>query len=349
MLSLHIPRGIRRGDKIAAVSPSWGGPSIFPDRYQAGKRQFEAIFGVEIIEMPNTLAPAEYVAQYPEARADDLMQAFADPSIAGIIATIGGDDSIRLLPHLDLEVLRRNPKIFIGFSDTTALHFACLTAGVRSYYGPSLMAGFAENGGMHKFSIDACVRALTAPVPMGVVPANHEGWVGGSTDWSNLSLQHERRQLEKADPPRIVQGRGKAAGHLLGGCAEVLGMVNGSPWWPPLNVWQGAVLFYETSGDAPEPQHVQYWLRNLAAQGILQSLNGILIARPDPPPGRENYRDNLEAAFTDSLGEAGLSDLPVLAGLDFGHTQPMLTLPYGALVEIGCSDASLTILDAGVS
>lgn len=155
MLSLKTPRGLRRGDKVAAVSPSWGGPAVFPDRYQAGKRQFEAIFGVEVVEMPHTLAPADYVAHHPKARAADLMQAFSDTSIAGIVATIGGDDSIRLLPHLDLDVLRQNPKVFIGFSDTTALHFACITAGLRSFYGPSLMAGFAENGGMHRFSIDA--------------------------------------------------------------------------------------------------------------------------------------------------------------------------------------------------
>lgn len=106
----------------------------------------------------NALAPADYLSQHPDARTDDLMQTFAVSSIAGIVTTIGGDDSIRLLPHLDLDVLWHNPKVFIGFSDTTALHFACVTAGVRSYYGPSLMAGFAENGGMHKFSIDACVR-----------------------------------------------------------------------------------------------------------------------------------------------------------------------------------------------
>jgi muramoyltetrapeptide carboxypeptidase LdcA involved in peptidoglycan recycling len=348
MLPLKIPKALKRGDKVAAVSPSWGGPSIFPDRYKAGKRQFEAIFGVEIVEMPHTLAPADFIAKNPKARADDLMAAFADPGIAGIVTTIGGDDSIRLLPHLDLNILRQNPKIFIGFSDTTSLHFACLTAGIRSCYGPSLMAGFAENGGMHRFSVDAALRALSDTSPMGVVPANEEGWVSGGTDWSSPALQGQRRPLHKADAPRMLQGQGIARGHLLGGCAGVLEMVKGSPWWPPLTAWKGAVLFYETSENAPEPQYIRYWLRNLAAQGILQVLNGILIARPDPA-GRTDYRNALEAAFMQCLAEAGLADLPVMAGLDFGHTQPMLTLPYGAQVEIDCASARLTILEAGVS
>lgn len=348
MHSLKIPRGLRRGDKVAAVSPSWGGPSLYPDRYKAGKRQFEEIFGVEIVEMPHTRAPADYLARHPEARASDLMQAFADADIAGIVSTIGGEDSVRLLPHLDLDVLRQNPKVFMGFSDTTALHFACFTAGLRSFYGPSLMAGFAENGGMHKFSIDAAIRPLSDTAPMGTVPNNEVGWVGGSTDWGEPTLQKTPRPLNTAQPPRILQGRGKALGHLMGGCAEVLEMVKGTPWWPPLEVWKGAILFYETSEDAPPPQYIRYWLRNLAAQGILKGLNGILLGRADPA-GKTDYQADLENALIQSLGEAGLNDLPVLSGLDFGHTQPMLTLPYGAHAEIDCVSQRLTILEAGVS
>ena len=87
--------------------------------------------------------------------AADLMEAFADPSIAGIITSIGGDDSIRLIPHLDLAVIAANPKVFLGFSDTTTLHFACLAAGVTSFYGPAVMAGFGENAGMQTATYSA--------------------------------------------------------------------------------------------------------------------------------------------------------------------------------------------------
>ena len=134
------------------VSPSWGGPGTVPARYAAGKRQFEQGFGIEMVEMAHTLAPADWVRANPQARAEDLMAAFADPGIVGIVASIGGDDAIRLIPYLDLELIRRNPKVFIGFSDTTSLHLACYAAGITSFYGPSLMAGFAENGGIHRFT-----------------------------------------------------------------------------------------------------------------------------------------------------------------------------------------------------
>src|SRR5688572_25192737 len=96
------PRKLNPGDKIATVSLSWGGPSVFPHRYQIGVQQLKDEFRLQVMEMPNTLRDADWLAKNPRARADDLMQAFADPSIKGIFATIGGDDSIRLLPFIDL-------------------------------------------------------------------------------------------------------------------------------------------------------------------------------------------------------------------------------------------------------
>lgn len=348
MISLVKPPRLKRDDKVAVVSPSWGGPATFPHRYEAGKRQIEEVFGLRVVEMPHTLAPAEHLAKHPEARAADLMAAFADPEIAGIIATIGGDDCIRLLPHLDLGVIAANPKVFLGFSDTTALHFACAAAGLCSFYGPSLMAGFAENGGMHRYTVDALRRALFSAEPIGLVPLNDEGWTVEHLDWSQPELQARKRTLQPADRPRILQGKGIASGRLLGGCAEVIEMVKATSWWPPLDQWRGAILFYETSEDAPPPQFIRYWLRNLAAQGILGVLSGILIARADPK-GDPGYQAAIETAFLDCLAEANLTTLPVLSGLDFGHTQPMLTLPYGAMAEIDCSRGALVIKESGVT
>lgn len=345
--SLAKPRRLVPGDRIAAVSPSWGGPGAYPGRYEAGKRQFEAEFGIEVVEMAHTLAPPDWVRANPQARAGDLMAAFADPAIAGIVATIGGDDAIRLLPYLDLAVIRRNPKAFIGFSDTTSLHLACFAAGLTSFYGPSLMAGFGESGGMHRLAAEGVRRALFEPGPIGLIGRNTEGWTVERLDWGDAGAQSQRRVLRPADQPRILQGSGTVSGHLLGGCAEVLEMAKGTAWWPPLTDWDGAILFYETSEDAPDPAFIRYWLRNFAAQGILRRLTGLLLARPDPG-GDDTYRERLEAAVTETLAEEGLGNLPVLSGLDFGHTSPMLTLPYGAMAEIDCATAALTITEVGV-
>ncbi len=348
MPQLIRPKHLAPGDTIATVSPSWGGAGTFPQRYAAGKAQLEQVFGVKVVEMPHTLAPADWVAQNPQARADDLMAAFADPSIAGIIATIGGDDCIRLLPFLDLGVIRANPKVFLGFSDTTALHLACYAAGVTSFYGPSIMAGFAENAGMHDYMVDGVRRALFATEPVGTVPENTEGWTTEHLSWADPSLQSQRRRLVPADAPRILQGSGVATGPLLGGCAEVLEMVKGTAWWPDKAAWQGAILFFETSEDAPSPNFIRYWMRNYAALGIVDGLAGLLIARADTR-GDDGYQHAIETAILQVLAEAGRGDLPVLAGLDFGHTQPMLTLPYGVQARIDCAAATLTIVESGVS
>lgn len=346
--SLISPRRLKPGDRIAAVSPSWGGPGTFPARYEAGKRQFEQTFGVEIVEMAHTRASADWLRANPAARAEDLMAAFADPTIAGIVASIGGDDSIRLLPHLNLAVIRGNPKVFLGFSDTTSLHLACHAAGLASFYGPSLMAGFAENGGMHRFTAEALRKALFEVEPIGLVAPNQEGWTAERSNWGDPAAQARTRRLHPADPPRMLQGSGIVLGRLLGGCAEVLEMAKGTAWWPPLAAWDGAILFYETSEEAPDPGYVRYWLRNFAAQGILGRLAGMLMARPDPGSDM-SYRGRLETAVVETLAEEGLAGLPVLSGLDFGHTQPMLTLPYGAMARIDCAAATVTIIESGVA
>ena len=101
-------------------------------------------FGLIVVETTYALRDPEWISRNPQARADDLMRALADPTIKAIISMIGGEDSIRLLPYIDLNIIRTNPKIFMGYSDTTITHYICWKAGLSSFYGPSFMAGFAE-------------------------------------------------------------------------------------------------------------------------------------------------------------------------------------------------------------
>ncbi len=104
MFDLIKPKRLKAGDKIATVSLSWGGAGTIPNRYEAGKRELSDKFGVTVIEMPHTLKSADWIGRNPKARADDLMQAFDASSISGIISCIGGDDSIRTLPYVDIDI-----------------------------------------------------------------------------------------------------------------------------------------------------------------------------------------------------------------------------------------------------
>ncbi len=342
------PQVLRPGDRVAIVSTSWGGPAVFPHRYEAGKRYLADTFGLKPIEMPHALHDADWLDRNPQARADDIHQAFSDPSIKAIIASIGGDDAIRLIPHIDLDVIAKNPKIFLGYSDPTVLHFGCLKAGIGSFYGPTIMAGFAENGGMHAYAEASLRKAVFQADPTGEVEPNREGWTAEHLPWKDPENQSRRRALTPSTGPRVLQGAGIVRGHLIGGCAEVLEMLKGSEWWPPLDYWNGAILFYETSEEAPPATLVLRWLRNFAAQGVLSRLSGIMLGRPGGQTD-ETYRKDQEQAVMRALAEAGLQRLPVLAECDFGHTDPMATLPYGVMAEIDCSRARLTFLEPGVT
>ncbi len=139
---------------------SWGAAGDLPYRYQKGKERLNKIFNLEVTETQHALQPAQWIYNNPEARANDLMEAFSDPSVKAIISNIGGDDSIRMLPYIDLDIIRNNPKIFLGFSDSTITHFICLKAGLSSFYGTSLLVGFAENVSMHDYQISDIKRTL---------------------------------------------------------------------------------------------------------------------------------------------------------------------------------------------
>src|SRR4029453_705809 len=189
------PARLRPGDTVAAVTLSWGGPGTCPHRYAVGKQQFEQEFGCRVIETRHALRNAAWIAANPKARADDLMEAFADRWIRAVISTIGGDDSIRILPFLDLKVLRSDPKIFMGYSDTTVTHFACMAAGLTSFYGPAFMSGFAENCGMHRYLVDSVRRALFSAEPIGRVSPNTDGWTVEFLEWSDPANQSRLRTL----------------------------------------------------------------------------------------------------------------------------------------------------------
>jgi muramoyltetrapeptide carboxypeptidase LdcA involved in peptidoglycan recycling len=344
---LRRPRALKVGDTLAVVSPSWGGPATFPKRYEAGKRYIEDSFGLRVIEMPNAMRPAEWLDQNPAARADDLHLAFCDPAIAGIVATIGGDDAIRLIPHLDLNVMRSNPKILLGYSDTTALHFACLKAGIGSLHGPSVMSGFAENGGMSATSRDSFYRAAFDPAPCGDLMVASEGWTSEHLDWSDPTNQQRLRARKPSRGLRCLRGAGAVTGRLIGGCGDVLEMVKGTSWWPPLDYWDGAVLFYETSEEMPHEGLILRWMHNLGAQGILSRISGVLLGRPG---GQMSDAQKLaqEASILRALDELGLDSLPVIADLDIGHTDPILTLPYGVMTKIECDPPRVRILEGAV-
>jgi len=280
MKTLIKPSKLISGDTIAAISLSWGGAGLFPDRYAIGKNRLKEIFGLNVIETKHALRDPEWIYNNPQARAADLMDAFNNPDIKGIFSIIGGDDSIRLLPYIDYDVIRRNPKIFLGFSDTTVTHFICLKAGIATFYGPAILTAFAENVKMHQYTIDSLNKNIFTNDIIGVLPQNTEGWTAEFLDWGVTSNQKISRKLNPPDSWRFIQGDGKVEGQLIGGCVEVLQFIIGTEIWPELSVWDNTILFLETSEEGMPPRQVEWFLRNLGAQKILQRISGLLFSKP---------------------------------------------------------------------
>lgn len=343
-MNLIKPKALKRGDKIATISLSWGGAGELPHRYVQGKKQLQDVFGLEVIETKNALKSAKWIYENPKARADDLMDAFKDESIKAIISNIGGEDSIRTLKYIDINVIKNNPKIFLGFSDSTITHLLCLKAGLTSFYGTSLLVGFAENGGMHQYQIDDIKRTLFLDTKIGNLTPNNFGWTNERLEWFDPSLQEKKRRLEKSNDWNFIQGEKKVEGRLIGGCIEVLEFLKGTDYWIDSKYWNESILFLETSEDMPAPEYFRWWLRNYAQQGILNKINGIILGRPYNNKFVKEYNEELLKV----LREENLTSLPVITEMDFGHSCPTFTIPYGVKAEIDCVKQTFRIIENGV-
>lgn len=344
-MNLIKPKTLQPGDKVATISLGWGGAGDADIlwRYEQGKKRLQEEFGLEVVEMPSTLKGSQYVYEHPEKRAEDLMAAFADPSIKGIFTCIGGNESIRMLPHIDYNIIRNNPKVFIGYSDNTITHYICLKAGVSSFYGASILAEFAENVSMFDYTKKWVHKALFDKSAIGTIEPSPV-WTGEYLPWDEKNKLIQRKTQQNPGY-ELLHGRGKVQGHLIGGCIEVMEMMKGTELWPDAKIWEGAILFFETSEDMPEPTYFEYWIRSYGTLGILQKAVGIIFAKPYDNKFYEEYKRAVIKVVRDELK---LIDLPILYNMNFGHTAPICVLPYGAQAEIDCEAKSFAILEPGV-
>ncbi len=337
----------RGGYTVATVSLSWGGgaggdPELIW-RYEVGKQRLQDVFELKVIEMPHTLSGSSFIADHPELRAQDLMDAFLSLSINGIFTCIGGNDSIRLLPYLDLDVIAQNPKVFLGYSDSTVTHLVCYNAGFSSFYGPSILAEFAENREIYPYTSEWVHKALFTSHAPPLEVEKPAYWTSEYVPW----IEENRdtvKQLFPHEGYRVLQGDGGVAeGPLLGGCIEVLlQCINTPPLWPDFS---GSLLFLESSEEASEPpQYREYLLQLAETGGVFSQVRGILIGKPYQGLHEHAY----EIILMEILRDLGLSSLVVATNLPFGHNEPMCLLPYGAQARFDCRKKTFTILERGV-
>ncbi len=338
MRKLIKPQKLSPGDTVAAISLSGGraGDADMLWRYELGKKRLEEVFGLRVIETPHALMGSGYLYEHPEHRAADLHWALENPEVKGIIANMGGDDSYRLLPYLDYGLIRSNPKIYMGFSDITTTCCCFAHAGVMSYYGPNLLTPIAQPGSLDGYTEAAMRRALFSGEVIGQVePCPRFTPI----EWRDLPESEINWQENTGY--QVLQGSGKARGRLIGGCWGPLQQIMGTDIFPGRELWEGSILFIENMSPYNSTLAGLHGWRALAACGALDVCAGLIT----PVMNDEECQGLLKVL----KHEVRREDLPVIAGVDFGHRTPMTVLPVGALAEIDCEEASFAILESGAA
>jgi muramoyltetrapeptide carboxypeptidase LdcA involved in peptidoglycan recycling len=332
------PGRLQPGDTIAIVSPSWGGAGAFPHRVEQAIQHIHSL-GFQVRLAPHALNQLKHVSDTPENRAQDINQMFADPQVKMILAAIGGDHSCQLLPHLDYNLIRNHPKIFMGFSDITVLNVALWSrTGLVTFNGPALLTDFAEYPRMQEYSERNFLKVVTDTQPAGVIFPS-PGWTEEYSHWP-ASKELERQRHLLPSPGWLWLRSGFATGRLIGGCIESLQHLRGTGFWPD---WRDAIFFFETSEDKPSPETVDGILADYENMGVLDQIKGMLVGRP-----MRYSEDEKRQLHEVILERTQAHNFPIIAEMDFGHTSPQFTLPIGCQAHIDAENRCFEILESAV-
>jgi muramoyltetrapeptide carboxypeptidase len=321
------PPKLRRGDTVRVVAPANSRAMVLEHDHRALIESRFAALGLRLTYGDHVDERDDFDSSSVASRVADLHAAFRDPDVKAIMTVIGGFSSNELLPHLDWDLIAASPKILCGYSDITALQNAILArTGLVTYSGPH-WSSFGMRDHFDE-TLNWFVRTLFHSDSVVLRPAS---------TWSDdlWFLEQDHRTIVVNDGWWPLQP-GHATGRLVGGNLCTLNLLQGTPYWPSID---GAVLAVEDDLRT-NPVEFARDLASLLQQPGAERVRGLLIGRFQRASG---VTHNLLAQIV--ARQPALSGLPVLAGVDFGHTSPMVTLPIGGRVELAVGEASeVTIL-----
>lgn len=312
------PKRLHPGDTVALIAPASAPPD--PKAIDRSIAVLEKL-GFKVRLAAKVRKRHGYLAGHDRERAADLMKSFADRRVKAILCVRGGYGTARLLPRLNYQIIRANPKIFVGYSDITSLHCAFLTrANLVTFHGPMLNSDFIHRR-LPEFTLESFLRTLTRAEPPGSICAGY-----------------------KEKTVTILRG-GMTRGPLLGGNLSLLCTVLGTPYLPRL---KGSILFLEDIDEAP--YRFDRMLTHLLNAGVLQQVAGIAIglnANCEDPKAKKTkeYRQTLEEVLRERLLPL---KVPIVSGLPFGHVPHNATLPIGVETVLDARRGDLRIDAPGV-
>ncbi len=327
------------------LSPSAGLPERFPRPFDLGLARLRDEFGLVPVEYPTTRRLGASAAD----RAADIHAAFADPGITAVIASIGGDDQITVLPHLDADLLRAHPKPFFGYSDNTCLLAYLASLGIVGYHGGTVMVEFGRPARMHPVTAASLRAALFTHGDYELAPVTEYG--DEQRDWADPAT------LEAEPPMRrcgawIWHNAGRVVdAPAWGGCLEVVAwLLMADRCVAPVSEYAGGVLFLETSEELPSATEVYRILRCMGERDLLRQFGAVLLGRakawsfdyPALPAERDTYQADQRAAVLRALAQYAPAAMAVF-DVDFGHTDPQLVIPYGGVVRVDGPARRITV------
>lgn len=335
---------LKKGDKVAVLSPSLAAPGIWPWVYDLGCQRLKDIFGLETVEFPAT----KKIGASGKERTKDLIDAFENKEIKAVIASLGGDDQITYIKNLPEKPFINNPKPFFGYSDNTHFINHLWLCGISSFYGGSLFTEFAMQKEMDEFTVEYLKHAFfddglfelkSSPIFNDI-----------DLNWNDKNTLSQKRRYQENNC-WFWNGENNAEGITWGGCVESIDeLLRHGITIPSLEDYKNIVLFLETSEEIPSHDYFRRVLRALGERGILKNIRGLLIGRPkawefnkqNSDEEKENYKRGQREMVLEIVRKYN-QNIPIIQNLDIGHTSPQICLPTGKFIKIDSNRKNISV------
>jgi muramoyltetrapeptide carboxypeptidase len=322
---------LKPGDSIGIFSPSAPITYSCPKRFERAK-QYLQNKGFKIIEGNLTRRQDFYRSGSIKERAEELNNLIRNPDVKCIMSTIGGMNSNSILPYIDYEAFRRNPKIIVGYSDVTAILLAIYAqTGISTYYGPALVASFGELSPFVDYTYKYFQEITMDKTKIPYIFETPKYWTDEYISWEIQDRSKEKRENEL-----ITVYEGIVKGRVIGGNLNTIQGIWGSKYMPEIKA--GDILFIEDC--LKDAATIERSFSLLKVNGVFDKIAGIILGKhelfDDLKTGRKPYEILLEV-----LGD---KKLPFIAEFDCCHTHPIMTLPIGCEIELDATKKTVTII-----
>lgn len=310
-----LPSKIKKGDTIGIVSTSYPYGSLLKNRLERAIKNIENI-GFKTVIGESVFKKTGYTSGSAKERAEDVNKMFANKNIKAIVCLNGGSTTNQILPYLDYNLIKNNPKIIIGYSDITSLLLAInKKSDLVTFHGPMIIPQFGEFPNILQYSLNSLLDSLTKDSDKEIIPSKEwtdeflDGTKGEDNRPRNMHLNNSYEFIKE----------GKAEGILVGGNLRIITGLAGTPYFPE---FKNKIFFWEDVSVGID--EIDRNLTHLEMLGVFNKIKGMVVGRILALKEKDGVKisDLLKQKFSSY-------NFPIVIGADFGHTDPVLTIPIG--------------------